>query len=298
MDGRSFASLLRGGEGGGRDWVIKEYNENAGGFRNPMRAIESLEDLYIFSPWANGMRTMATATMGTPTYRRMAALAKTDPAVAARHDLFVHRVPEEFYAVGRDPDCVTNLAADASAGNRLDRSRKTLETWMDESGDPMLGTFRQRGDAAAREAFMSGQVAAADERKADKPRKGAKRAAAAAKAKTAKPRAAGKSAAAAETIAFELPGEVEAGKTVTVKIRHDLPADMGEQVLTVTAKEGQGGARLDRKTVRAKGTGVAEVALNVPPGVDTTVSFAAFIGEDYKKTSRHITSKPVPVVQK
>ncbi len=298
MDGRSFASLLRGGGDGGREWVIKEYNENAGGFRNPMRAIESLEDLYIFNPWANGTRTMATATMGTPTYRRMAALAKTDPAIAARHDLFVHRVPEELYAVGRDPGCVTNLIADASSGNRLDRSRKTLESWMDETGDPMLGTFRQRGDAAAREAFMSGQVAAADERKEDKPKKGAKRAAAAAKAQMAKPRGGGKAAVSKEMLAFELPGEVEAGKPVTVRIRHDLPADLGEQVLTVTAKEGQGGERLDRTTVKAKGAGIVEAVLTIPVGVDTTVSFAAFIGEDYTKTSRHITSKLVPVVQR
>jgi N-sulfoglucosamine sulfohydrolase len=298
MDGRSFASLLRGSGGGGREWVIKEYNENAGGFRNPMRAIESLEDLYIFSPWANGTRTMATATMGTPTYRRMAALARSDEAVAARHELFVHRVPEELYAVDRDPDCVTNLMADASAGNRLGRSRKTLETWMEEAGDPMLGTFRQRGDAAAREAFMSGQVAAADERKADKPKKGAKRAVAAAKAQAANPRAGGKTAGAKDLIAFELPGEIEAGKPVTVRIRHDLPADPGGQVLTVTAKEGQGGERLDRTTVRAKGAGVAEAVLKIPAGVDTTVSFAAFVGEDYKTTRQHITSQPVPVVQK
>jgi hypothetical protein len=228
----------------------------------------------------------------------MAALAKSDEAVAARHELFVHRVPEELYAVDRDPDCVTNLIADASAGNRLGRSRKTLETWMEEAGDPMLGTFRQRGDAAAREAFMSGQVAAADERKADKPKKGAKRAVAAAKAQAANPRAGGKTAGAKDLIAFELPGEIEAGKPVTVRIRHDLPADLGEQVLTVTAKEGAGGERLDRKTVKAKGSGVAEAVLKIPAGVDTTVSFAAFVGEDYKKTSRHITSKPVPVVQK
>lgn len=297
MDGRSFASLLRGGGDGGREWVIKEYNENSGGIRNPMRALESLDDLYIFSPWADGTRTMATATMGTPTYRRMAVLARSDEAVAARHELFVHRVPEEFYAVGRDPDCLTNLVADASSRGRLDRSRSTMETWMDETGDPMLATFRQRGDAAAREAFMSGQVAAAQDRKADKPKKGAKRAAAA-KAQTANPRAAGKPAAAAATIAFELPGEIEAGKPVTVRIRHELPADLGEQVLTVTAKEGQGGERLDRTTVKARGAGVVEVSLKIPTGIDTSVSFAAFIGEDYTKTSRHITSKPVPVLQR
>lgn len=298
MDGRSFASLLRGGGDGGREWVIKEYNENSGGNRNPMRAIESLDDLYIFSPWANGERTMATATMGTPTYRRMAAMAGSDAAIAARHELFVHRVPEELYAVGRDPDCLTNLVADASSRGRLDRSRSTMETWMAETDDPMLATFRQRGDAAAREAFMSGQVAAAQDRKADKPKKGAKRAAAAEKADAARPRAAGKSAGAKALIAIEPPDVVAAGTTVVVRIRHELPADLGEQVLTVTAKEGQAGERLDRTTVKARGTGVAEASLKIPAGVDTAVSFAAFVGEDFKATRQHVITGPVPVLQR
>ena len=81
--------------------VVKEYNENAGGSRNPMRAVETRKSLYIFNPWSNGTRMMATATAGTPTYRRMAELAKTDPDLAARHELYQHRVVEEFYDVPR-----------------------------------------------------------------------------------------------------------------------------------------------------------------------------------------------------
>ena len=66
LDGRSFAPLLEGGRQDGRDWVIKEYNENAGGSRDPMRAIQTRKFLYIFNPWSNGQRIMATATSGTP----------------------------------------------------------------------------------------------------------------------------------------------------------------------------------------------------------------------------------------
>lgn len=291
MDGRSFAALLDGREETNRDWVIKEYNENAGGFRNPMRAIETLQDLYIFNPWSNGERTMATATSGTPTYRRMAELANSDPAIAARHDLFVHRVPEEFYAVARDPDCLRNLIAEAPHQERLLDCRSRLETWMIDAGDPMLDVFRKREEPAAREAFMAAQEAETAARKADKKGRGGERKKGAKKgadapAKGGKGRAPG-------LIAFALPGAIEAGKPATIGIDHHLPDDMGDQVLTVTLKAGT--RRLDRKTVAAKGRGTAQVVFDIPPGLDETVNFAAFVGEDYQTSPQHITTEPLPV---
>jgi len=52
---------------------------------------------------------MATAITGTPTYRRMAELVRLDETIAARHDLYQHRVVEELYDVQNDPDCLVNL---------------------------------------------------------------------------------------------------------------------------------------------------------------------------------------------
>lgn len=289
MDGRSFAGLLNGGAAVDRDWVIKEYNENAGGVRNPMRAIQTPGDLYIFSPWSNGQRTMATATLGTPTYRRMAQLAKADSAIAARHNLFLYRVPEEIYDVGSDPDCLENRIAAPPHQERLTQCRARLETWMANVADPMLETFRKRDDPVAREAFMSGEEEGAKTRKAEKKGKGG-----GSKKKGAKKTAVGVRAEQGKgLIAFDLPDSVEAGKPLTVRIRHELPGDMGEQILTVTLKAGD--ERLDRKTVGAKGSGMAQVVFDVPAGVDGTINLAAFVGEDYKTTVRHITSEPLAV---
>jgi N-sulfoglucosamine sulfohydrolase len=80
LDGRSFAPVLRGEMQEGRDFVVTEYNENSGGNRHPMRSIVTKDFAYIFNPWSNGQRVFATATKGTVTYKRMQALAKTDPA--------------------------------------------------------------------------------------------------------------------------------------------------------------------------------------------------------------------------
>jgi len=168
MDGRSFAPVLRGETQTGRDFIVAEYNENYAGNRHPMRSIITKDYGYLFNPWSNGTRVMDTATKGTATYRRMVALAKTDPAVAARLDLFEHRVPEELFNYATDPDALQNLVADPAHRAPRDALIATLDAWMVQTRDPMLSVFRARRDPAAREAYMKAVVAEADERKAAK----------------------------------------------------------------------------------------------------------------------------------
>jgi N-sulfoglucosamine sulfohydrolase len=166
LDGRSFAPLLKGEAQAGRDMVVKEYNENSGGSRDPMRAIETKQFLYIFNPWSNGKRIMQTATTGTSTYRRMRDLAATNPALAARHKLYQFRVVEELYDVEHDPDCLKNLIDDPAYASQRDKLRKDLDAWMVKTKDPMLEVFRHRDDAEFREAYVAAQEREADERRA------------------------------------------------------------------------------------------------------------------------------------
>jgi N-sulfoglucosamine sulfohydrolase len=167
LDGRSFYSLLKGESQDGRDMVFKEYNENSGGDRSPMRAIQTRTHLYIFNPWSNGQRIMKTATAGTSTWRRMQELAKTDEKIAARADLFQHRVLEEAFDISRDPDCLVNLADDPAEAGKINRLRSALETWMKQTGDPMLDVFQQRDDSGVREAFMKQMQQESAERRAE-----------------------------------------------------------------------------------------------------------------------------------
>jgi N-sulfoglucosamine sulfohydrolase len=176
FDGRSFAPILRGETQTGRDFVVAEYNENSGGHRHPMRTIITKDYAYLFNPWSNGTRAMATATKGTVTYRRMVALAKTDPAVAARLDLFEHRVPEELYNYAADPAALHNLIALPAHRAQRDALTARLEAWMVATRDPMLAVFRARHDPAAREAYMKSVTAEAAERNATTPRGAGKKA--------------------------------------------------------------------------------------------------------------------------
>ena len=154
LDGRSFLPLLHGKKQSGREHIIKEYNENAGASRDPMRAIQTKRYLYLFNPWSNGDRVFATATTGTVTFRRMAALASSDKKLAARLDLYKHRVPEELYDVANDPDCLHNLIAHSKHQAALPALQAELEAWMKRTKDPILEVFQKRANANFREAYV------------------------------------------------------------------------------------------------------------------------------------------------
>ncbi|MEZ6123499.1 MAG: sulfatase [Planctomycetaceae bacterium] len=295
MDGRSFAPLLKGDTQPDRDFVIKEYNENAGGSRDPMRSLQTDRFLYIFNPWSNGTRIMATATTGTPTYRRMAQLAKTDPIIEARHDLYQHRVPEELYDIQNDPDCLHNLITSAEHSATANELRARLEAWMIRTEDGMLPVFRDRNNPAAREEYVAAQEAEAEARRTGG-RKGEKKKNQSKKAPAGKTD--GKAGQAAKLIEFDLPETFESGKPVAVRIRHRFPDDVQPQTLTVTLKSVPEGKRLDRKTIAVTGSGTTTVTFDTHVHAGSEVSFAAFVGEDFQSSRQHIQSPPVKLTDK
>jgi N-sulfoglucosamine sulfohydrolase len=154
LDGRSFLPLLRGEKQENRDYVIKEYNENAGRSRDPMRAIQSKTHLYLFNPWSNGERIFATATNGTVTCKRMIKLSEEDEEMNKRLELYRFRVPEELYQVNRDPDCLENLIDYASQEKAKIKLQASLEEWLEKTNDPILECFRKRDDPEFVEAYI------------------------------------------------------------------------------------------------------------------------------------------------
>jgi len=280
MDGRSFAPLLKGEAQSGRDMVFKVYNENAGRSRDPMRAVQTKRFLYLFNPWSNGERVMATATSGTSTYRRMRQLAADYSQLAERLDLYQHRVVEELYDVEQDPDCLVNLIDAPEHQAELDRLRDALEGQMVATHDHMLETFRNRGDAEAREAYVQAKEAEAESRGRGNNRTN----------QSAQPRQR------RNLIAVEVPEAITAGGAVTVTIHHRIPADLGEQQVHVTFKGGDAARRIERKVITVSGRGDAEVTFDVPASVpENTVQFAAFVGEDFASNLQHVQTEPQAV---
>lgn len=158
IEGRSFLPLLKGEPQQGREVVFKVHSENAAGHRTPMRAVEGPRFLYIFNPWSNGSRMMHSATNETRTYKRMVELASSDKDVADRLNLLKFRVPEEFYDIQSDPDCLVNLVADPKYQQELEKYQGLLERWLREVQDPMLAAFLGRHDPQVVEAYMREQI--------------------------------------------------------------------------------------------------------------------------------------------
>ena len=144
LDGRSFASILRGHKQENRDYVYTMYEENVGGKRQPTRSVISKDMAYICNIWSDGERKFASATKGMAAYAEMNRLAKSDKLWKERLDLYNHRVPEELYNYAKDPDALNNLITQKEYEPRLNELKMAMLNFMKESNDPLLELFQNK----------------------------------------------------------------------------------------------------------------------------------------------------------
>lgn len=277
MDGRSFESVMRGKKQAGREYIFKVYNENSGAGRHPMRSVQSRRFCYIYSPWSDGVNKFKTATTGTMSYRAMQKVAATDQKIAARLQLFDHGVPEEFYDVEKDPDCLHNLIDDSSVTAELNRHRQALADWMQATGDHLQTVFAHRDNDRLRASYMVRVQEEANERRKLKQKNNPKR-----------------QRGNRQLIKIELPTKISAGNALVVKIPHKFPKGLGEHKVHVTLKTGRSLKRLQREIKSASGTGVLEFEFSLPETLtDDTIGIAAFVGEEYQKNLQHVATKAI-----
>jgi N-sulfoglucosamine sulfohydrolase len=266
LQGTSFEPLLHGKDQQGRTAVFKEYNENAGGNRHPMRGVETPEYLYLFNPWSDGEDIMRTATQGTKTYKRMKELAPASEEIRQRLDLFEHRVVEELYNVQEDPDCLINLVKSESHQSVLEDMRARLKTWMEDTNDPAIVAFEGMESKAIRRAYVDKSQEESNARRAarrkNKPTKKKK-----------------------QNLIQVIPRRT--GEGVSVLIKHTIPKQVNTQKIHVTLKHSK--KQIERKIIDASGTGDHEVAFLIPAEMnDDNLSVAAFVGDDYPNNLQHV----------
>lgn len=139
-DGSSILPILDGKDQPERDKVFTSINSPYSGKPFPMRAINNGDYLYIWNGWADGKTYFKNESMSGLTYKAMKAAAQTDPAIAARVELYDHRVPQELYDLRTDPDCLHNLISKSTSV--ADAMRKTLLQQMEATNDPQFGNFQ------------------------------------------------------------------------------------------------------------------------------------------------------------
>jgi len=155
MDGRSFLPVLRGENQEGRDVVFTQFHQTAGRRNYPMRCIQSRRFGYIFNPWSNGTRVFKNESQVGRTMQAMRKAAEADLDLAKRVDLFLYRVPEEFYDFENDPDALYNLIDDPKYASEIESLQRQMADWMVRTKDSALTVFRNRNSQVARDQFMT-----------------------------------------------------------------------------------------------------------------------------------------------
>jgi len=148
LDGKSFLPLLKGQRQSGREQVYTQIDSKAGGDAVPMRAIQNGRFGYIYNPFSDQKHWYRNNNEGK-TMAAMQAAAESNQAVADRIKLFRYRVPEEFYDLLNDPDCLNNLINETEHASTIAAMQEQLIKQMRKTDDPMLDAFINRSDRAA-----------------------------------------------------------------------------------------------------------------------------------------------------
>ena len=148
LDGQSFLPLLKGEKQSDRDVVYTQIDSKAGGDSVPMRAIQNGRYGYIYNPFSDQKHWYRNNNEGK-TMAAMQAAAESNQAIADRIKLFRYRVPEEFYDLLNDPDCLNNLIDEAKHASTIASMQEQLMKQMKKTDDPMLNAFINRSDRNA-----------------------------------------------------------------------------------------------------------------------------------------------------
>ncbi len=158
VDGFSFLPVLDGQAQEGRDRVFTQFHQTAKR-SYPMRCVQDARYGYIFNPWSNDSRVFRNESQDGRSFGAMQSAAGEDAAIAARVELFLHRVPEELYDFTADPDALENRIDDPTCAGEGVRLQQALEAWMEKTKDPALEAFRNRHDPSAREQAVRDSIA-------------------------------------------------------------------------------------------------------------------------------------------
>lgn len=156
-DGKSFLALLRGETQAGRDHVFTQFYHIHGADALPMRSIITKETAYVFNPWSNGKRLFKRN--GGTTFQTMQKLATSDARMATRVSDLQYRSVEEFFDLGQDPECLTNLLGANSVLNaendkRVKDAREKLRQWMIQVEDSAIHAFDHRDEPNVLEEYV------------------------------------------------------------------------------------------------------------------------------------------------
>lgn len=177
-EGEDFLDILSDGRRKDRPYLLfGQERHDYGRPRNqgyPIRSIQCDGYLYMcnLKPWlwpACDPETGYLNTDGSPTKTQILHMRRRDPAdTLLWHLSFGKRPAEELYDLNKDPQCLHNLAAEASYDRIRSDLRNKLFDELKRQGDPRMGSdgdifdrylFHQPSSQDFYERYMAGEVA-------------------------------------------------------------------------------------------------------------------------------------------
>jgi N-sulfoglucosamine sulfohydrolase len=161
MDGFSFSALLTGEK---QNWPREEapaffgylnlhpsaYEESQTwrpdfAERNvqyrPMRSLNSREYVYVWNGWSNGNNEVPRTMGNGDEVIHFLEKQSSNESYAARAEFYKKRVPEELYAVQKDPGCRVNLSNDPAYQKVISGFRNRMVTFMQTTADAELQNY-------------------------------------------------------------------------------------------------------------------------------------------------------------
>jgi len=134
VQGVSFTALLRDPAATSRDMLFAEHNWHV--FQAHERMVRQGDWAYIRNAWPERQNLCIESTAKFPAGEELwAAEARGDLQPHQRDIFTVPRAAEELYDLSADPKQMSNLAGDPAHAETLNRLRRLLDQWIEETGD-------------------------------------------------------------------------------------------------------------------------------------------------------------------
>jgi arylsulfatase len=134
VQGVSFTALLQNPAATSRDMLFAEHNWHV--FQAHERMVRQGDWAYIRNAWPERQNLCIESTAEYPAGEELwAAEARGDLQPHQRDIFTVPRAAEELYDLAADPKQMSNLAGDPAHAETLNRLRRLLDQWTEETGD-------------------------------------------------------------------------------------------------------------------------------------------------------------------
>jgi len=134
IQGQSFIPILENPQASIREFVFSEHNWHV--FRSHERMVRFGDFVYIKNNYPNQLNLSLESSHTTPSGRDLWEAHAAGETTLQQQQMFANPCPsEELFKLSNDPDQFANLAMNPEYAETLEKARKQLANWTEQTGD-------------------------------------------------------------------------------------------------------------------------------------------------------------------